>query len=263
MKQTIIYVGLSLMLLLSSCSEVTLSRADSTSDYGYYGETSKSGSLASFAISGNSLYTLNDGQLETYDISAPDQGIRKINGVVTKNGSPLYNLETIFPYRGYLCLGATDGMYIIDVSDPSQPKYISQYEHVVSCDPVVVQGDYAYVTLRGGNRCGQNLNQLQVIDISDVYHPTMVETLEMDSPYGLGVDGDFLFVCDAGNLKVIDNSNPLELALKEVFLDISAIDVIPYDSVLMVLGEGALNQYSYRVGQLTQLSSITNQNSAQ
>lgn len=238
---------------------MALSRTDGS--YDYYSGVSKSGSLASFAISDNSLYVLNDGQLMTYDISAPETDM-PISSYQIKddNGYQIFNLETIFPYGDYLLLGATDGMYIIDVSQPSDPKFISQFQHIVSCDPVVAQGNYAYVTLRGGNRCGQNLNQLQVIDISDVKNPMKVGTLDMVSPYGLGVDGDLLFVCDAGDLKVINNENPLDLKVKEVFRNISAIDVIPHDSVLMILGDGELNQYAYSDGQLTPLSSITNQN---
>ena len=37
---------------------------------------------------------------------------------------------------------------------------------MTSCDPVVVQGDYAFVTLRGGTECQGFSNQLDIIDIS-------------------------------------------------------------------------------------------------
>ncbi len=48
-------------------------------------------------------------------------------------------------------LGSTNGMYIYDISAPDTPKYVSELQHVTSCDPVVVDDKYAYVTLRGGN----------------------------------------------------------------------------------------------------------------
>lgn len=260
MKRIYTYFALLLLLALSSC-DVSLSRSDGATDYGYYGETSIGGSLATFAISGDNLYTLSDGQLVTYDVSDAENSITKVQAYVTTNyGQNITNLETIFPYKGYLCLGATDGMYIVDVSNPSSPQYVSHYEHVVSCDPVVVQDDVAYVTLRDGNRCWQDVNELHVVDISDATNPTAIKTYPMVSPYGLGVDGDMLFICDDNKLKVFDCSDPASIRYIEGFDAISAVDVIPYDSVLMVLGEGELNQFSYSVGNLTPLSSITSTN---
>lgn len=262
MKRGFTYLGLLLIVLLSSCDGVSLSRSDS-GDYGYYNENSIGGSLASFALdsSGNSLYTIQDGQLVTYDVSNPANSITKVQAYVTTfTGQKITNLETIFPYRSYLCLGAMDGMYIVDVSNPSSPKYISKYEHVVSCDPVVVQDDIAYVTLRKDNRCWQDVNELHVVDISDAANPKEIQSYPMVSPYGLGVDGDLLFICDDNKLKVFNCSDPANIVFIEGFDNITATDVIPFDSVLMVLGEAELNQYSYSAGRLTSLSSITNSN---
>ena len=258
MKSIITLFVLSLLVVLTSCDGVSLSRNDS-----YYSESNSiGGSLSSFAINGNSLYTINDGQLVTYDISDPTNGITK-SGTVLKDKSnyAIYGLETIYPYGNHLFLGASDGMYIVDVSTPSAPKFISKFEHVVSCDPVVVQDSIAYVTLRGGNRCGQKGNELQVFDISDINNPTapISSYTQFEAPYGLGVDGDNLFVCDNGSLKVFDCSDPYNVNIIESFSsdDIYAFDVIPYNNVLIVLGDGQLNQYAYSTGSLSLLSSIS------
>lgn len=262
MKHLNIYIGLVALLLLSSCDDVSLSRSDG--GYGYYdGGTSIGGSLASFAIGGNTLFAISDGQLVSYDISDASRGISVESAYVKDNYSrKITNLETIFPYGDHLFLGATDGMYIIDVTTPSSPTFVSRYEHVESCDPVVVQGSIAYVTLREGNRCWQDVNELQVIDISDLSQPKELKTYQMESPYGLGVSGDMLFICDNNKLKVYDCKDPMNLDLIESYQDISATDVIPFDSVLMVLGNAELNQYSYSVGSLTHLSTISNQTEA-
>ena len=58
-------------------------------------------------------------------------------------------------------------MYIFNVASPENPQFVSVYSHVVSCDPVVAEGNYAYVTLRSGTNCNRGLNVLDVVDIKD------------------------------------------------------------------------------------------------
>ena len=116
----------------------------------------------------------------------------------------------MFQADGYLYLGSTNGMYIYSLSNPSNPVYISEFVHWEGCDPVVVDGDYAYLTLRGGNLCGQEESVLEVIDVSNKSNPQLVESYTLENPYGLGIKEDLLFVCDGtAGLKVFDKSNPL------------------------------------------------------
>lgn len=246
-----------LSFILIGCSDVSLSRSDSAES----GNSSTGGSLSSFAIGGDVLYTINQGQLISYDISSPETEITKTAAYISDEyGYSIGNLETIFPYGNMLFLGASNGMYIVDVEDPSQPEYVSMYEHIQSCDPVVVQGDVAYVTLREGNNCWQSINQLQVIDISDLENPVNIGNYNMETPYGLGVDGDLLFVCDNDQLKVFDCSTPNNLVAIDTCFNISALDVIPHNGNLVVLGNSELSQYSYSSADesITKLSTLSN-----
>ena len=86
-------------------------------------------------------------------------------------------------------------MHIYDVSNPASPQKLSVYQHVYSCDPVVVEGDFAYVTLNSLNTwCGRFSNQLDIIDISDLSDPKLIKQYAMESPLGLGIYGNLLFV---------------------------------------------------------------------
>lgn len=235
--------------------DVTLSRDDMP-----YNDTSINGSLSSLVINENTLYAINNGSLVGYDISNPYNTISQSSAPLTKdNGMSIYNMETIFPYGNHLFIGATDGMHIVDVSRPSNPKYVSTYEHIVSCDPVVVNDSMAYVTLRGGNVCGQSQNILKVIDILDFSNPKEIDSYIMDSPYGLGIDGDMLFVCDNGRIKVMDCSDPYNVSLIETTDNILASDVIPFNNTLIVLSENSLSQYEYSLGSFNHLSTLSNQ----
>ncbi|WP_461631851.1 LVIVD repeat-containing protein [Labilibaculum euxinus] len=220
------------------------------------GGTGKAGSMAKFMINSNTLYTLDSSSsLRLFDISNPDQ--------ISKNGTLNvgWGMETLFVYESNLYIGARNGMYIFDVTNPFAPQFVSQYSHFMSCDPVVVHNDLAYITLRAGNFCGQNTSQLDVVDLSDITAPTLLKSYSMENPYGLGIDDDMLFVCDGtAGLKIYDASDPLNLGsnLVKVYSDMTPYDVIPLGSILVLISPEGLFQYDYSdINNIQLLSFIT------
>jgi len=172
------------------------------------------------------------------------------------------DIETLFVLEDKLFIGSTTGMIIYDLQNAASPSFISEITHFTSCDPVVVAGDYAYVTLHSGNRCGGFSNQLDVINISDLYMPVLEETYEMYNPFGLGIDNGTLFICDGdAGLKIYDASNPpyeIDQHLIASYPGINAYDIIPYNNIAMMIGEDGLYQYDYsELDSLVLLSEIT------
>ncbi len=139
-------------------------------------------------------------------------------------------------------------MHILDLVNPAAPNFLSSYTHITACDPVVVEGDRAYVTLRSGNNCGGNQDLLEVIDISDKYEPKRLSSFSMNEPYGLGIDNGTLFVCEGEyGLKVYDASfeNSITSHLIAAFPGINAYDVIPMENFLFMIGEDGFYIYDY------------------
>jgi len=171
-----------------------------------------------------------------------------------------WNIETLFPYENKLFMGSTTGMYIYSLADPANPIFISQFSHASSCDPVVVSGDYAYVTLRAGNLCGDSNSQLDVIDIKNLQYPVLLKEYPMEEPYGLGIDDTLLFVCDGqAGLKIFNAADPLAIDEHKLaqYQDIQAFDVIPLGEVLVMIGTDGLYQYDYSdPGNIHELSVI-------
>ncbi|MEH0158651.1 hypothetical protein V6R21_31720 [Limibacter armeniacum] len=198
----------------------------------------KGGSMARFAIVGDYLYTVNHEELSTYDITnSASPELVSMNPVG-------FGIETIFPRQNYLFIGSQDGMYIYDASRPEYPQYVSKFEHVVSCDPVVADDRFAYVTLRAeSGRCWRGVNQLDIISIEDMQVPQLLRSYDMTNPKGLGVAGNELFVCD-DVLKLYDITNRNDIKLKNIF-NIPANDVIPYQGRLLVTANDGFYQYSF------------------
>lgn len=214
---------------------------ESTADMGSGSGTG--GSMARFTISEGHLYTVDDSNLRSFDISDP-QSPEKINEMNVGWG-----IETIFPYRKKLFLGAKNGMHIYAINKPASPTHISTYRHITSCDPVVVSGDFAYVTLRDLTDCRGNVNQLEIVDISNIEQPRLHRTYTMASPHGLGIDGDRLFICEGEyGLKSFEVNNAQtspSINLKGHLQDFHAYDVIPFDNTLLTIGEDGLYQFDY------------------
>ena len=200
------------------------------------------GSMARFAVYDNYLYAINNSELKLFDIASPTD---PISSSIISIG---WDIETIFPYNDKLFIGSQTGLFIYDLATPSAPSYLAEFAHVRSCDPVVVEGDYAYVTLRSGNFCGGFNNQLDVIDISTLSSPQLIKSYPMTEPYGLGVDNGQLFICDGDDgLKVYSVADPyaIDQNLLSHQADINTFDVIPFNNVLMMIGNDGLYQYDY------------------
>lgn len=211
----------------------------------------KGGSTARFAIDGDTLYTISGASLKLFDISdAADPR----SGVVVRVAE---DIETLFAVGEYLFIGAETGMHIYDNKLAGFPTYVSSLVHARSCDPVIVSGAYAYLTLRGGTACGGFSNELEIIDVSDIQNPTLLGIFPMSAPRGLGMLNDKLYVCDASGLSIFAAAEAPNLALLGVRDDIRCDDVIPHNNVLITTGVDAVSQFKSDANGLTLLSAIT------
>ena len=210
-----------------------------TTDGANFGEVSTAGSMTRFLPIESYLYTINFNELVLFSIAEdyrPSRFARLDTGT---------QAETLFQLNDLLFVGSTTGMLMYDVSSPSNPDYINSINHFRSCDPVVADTDYAYVTLRGGTNCFTETNELQIIAISDPQNLEVVSRQVMFNPHGLAIHGDFLIVCDGGaGLKVLDvedRVNPEVVTTESIPF---AYDIIVDYPNAVVVGEGVIYQYN-------------------
>ncbi|MEK7719297.1 MAG: hypothetical protein AAB347_06765 [Bacteroidota bacterium] len=203
------------------------------------------GSMARFGLTGNSLVAVDINSIY-YNFDLTDPVIPKRAYVEYLKGG---GVETMFLTGKYMFLGTRNGMLIYDLSDPMKPIYLSVFWHATGCDPVVVQNNRAYVTLRSGITCAnRSINELSVLDISTITYPVLLLTYPMENPYGLGISDDILFICDGtSGLKVYNAADPYLIAenLLAKFPGINAYDVIPLGKSLLMIGSDGFYQYDY------------------
>jgi hypothetical protein len=159
-----------------------------------------------------------------------------------------WGIETIFPFDQKLFIGSNRGMHIYDASKPENPVRMAVYEHVLACDPVVVNEEHAFVTLRSGNFCVNGVNELQVIDIRDPYQPKLKKAYPMLNPHGLGLAENYLYVAEGKHgLKSFNVSDVLAIDKNQLeFLQsMKSVDLIPGPKSLIVIGPDGVCQYDY------------------
>ena len=240
-----------LALSLFACADNGGSGSSTSSASGGGTDTGQAGSMARFSVVNNMLYALSGSNLQLIDVSIPE-------APTLWNRVPVqFDIETLFAYGPYLFIGSRSGVYIYDNTDPLFPTFLSQFTHARSCDPVVVQGHYAYVTLRGNSSCRGGQNQLDILDITNVAKPVLTRTYPMQEPFGLGISDDTLFICDGrAGLKVFDVKDKSAIAIKETYSDVNCYDLIPNNGVLVVSADVGLLQFDYRGTELVLLSEI-------
>ena len=210
----------------------------------------RGGSLARFTIAGDYLYTVDQSSLHTIslaDVEHPQKVSDKALGFYT---------ETIYPYQNSLLLGTETGMFVFSLNDPSNPSQTTYFQHIRSCDPVVAQNGYAYVSLNTANqRCFNGMNEMQILDINNLNTPILVKSINMAAPLGLDINNDTLYVCDQG-LRVFDVSNksfPNELTY---YPGIQAQDVIYQQGRLIVTATEGLFQFKQTTSGMAIISII-------
>ncbi len=203
--------------------------------------TGVAGSMAKMVLVNDYLYALAErhslGIVSTVDAASPVQESTMPAG---------FDLETIYPFGNQLFLGSEEGMYMYDISEPAHPAADGIFTHGRACDPVVSDGDYAYITLHAGTYCGGSSNELDVVDIKNLQQPALVKTYSLTKPTGLCKDGRLLFVCDdASGVRVYDAANPAVLQQLTSLPVEQPYDVIAANNILLVVAKGGLYQYDY------------------
>jgi hypothetical protein len=199
------------------------------------------GSMARFTVAKDHLYTIDGSEVKVFNVEQPTPVLK--NTVYMQWG-----IETLFPMAGTLFVGSNSGLIIYDISNPESPEYRSTFSHATACDPVVVSGNTAYVTLRDGNECRGFVNQLDVINVSNLYSPSLIRSYNMDNPHGPSVVDETLYLCEGKfGLKTFDVSDPNKISqrLQDHITGFGAYDVIvlPPGDLVMVIGEDGLYQY--------------------
>ena len=200
--------------------------------------TGKTGSLSRFTVNNNYLYCLAQSNITPINITNPLLPTVMPKVLVT-------NGETLLAYNNALFMGSPNGMFVYTLTNPNIPTYVSAITHFRGCDPVAIEGNKAYVTIRGGGACGSANNQLDIVDITTITAMRLLKTYQLTNPYGVGVANNIVAVCDGtAGLKILNVADVNNIELKANLTNEKAFDVIMDNNLAILIGADGLYQYN-------------------
>lgn len=245
--KNILYI-LIIGLLLSSCSD------DAAVQGEFGGGEVLSGSYANMLTLGNFLYVLGEGELKTFSLDDPSKP------EIISEESLNFEIESLFISGENIFVGSQQSMFIYTIGNDGIPVFRSETTYndfgEESCfsDPIAANSDYAYSTLENLSSTLNDFNcwrpqledQMRVYDISNLDNPIHVNTVPMNAPKGIALDGDILFVCEAEDgLTIFDVTTGFDPTELYHFPGFSAFDLIPANGLLMLVGQDTLHQFDY------------------
>lgn len=226
---------------LKSADVVMTMSASSSSSSGVSNGTG--GSMARFALSDDRMYTVDHANLKVFNTAIPDKPV-----FVKEMSAGGWDIETIFPFGKNLFLGSMTGMHIFDITAKDNPFRTGSFTHARVCDPVISDGKNAFVTLRNGSKCAGFINQLDVVDISDLSKPKLLKSYPLTNPHGLSKEGDVLIICEGADgvkfFNAADVNNIRQLAHVK---GMNAFDVIALGKIAMVSALDAMYLIDFSV----------------
>jgi hypothetical protein len=133
--------------------------------------------------------------------ATPDTGKNPKLSLLGQIGGSSYAMDV---QGNFAYLGVGPRVYVLDISDPSTPKFMGQSGVMPGVvRSVIASGNYVYVAAGKGS--------LRVLDVSDQTQPTEVASLvEYSYAQGLALDGTTLYIVETSfGLRVVDVSDPL------------------------------------------------------
>ena len=212
----------------------TMSASSSSSAPGVSNGTG--GSMARFALSDDRMYTVDYSKLKVFNTAIPEKPV-----YIKELSAGGWDIETIFPFGKNLFLGSMTGMHIFDITSKDNPFKTGSFTHARVCDPVISDGKNAFVTLRNGTKCAGFINQLDVVDISDLFKPKLLKSYPLTNPHGLSKEGDILIICEgADGVKFFNAADVNNIKQLAHLKGMNAFDVIALGKIAMVSAADAL-----------------------
>ena len=187
------------------------------------------GSPGCVFVNGSYAYLGAGGALLIFDTTTPNEPI-PVGQVYLPGFWSNSSLSYIYVSDSYAYVAAkTEGLYIVDVSDPANPYRVSRLNLPGYATGVWVNGSYAYVGCNGGG------SGLRIIDVSDPYQPEEVGDISsFVSGFDVCVVGSYAYVATWYGMRIIDISDPaspMEVAVYEDLeriLNVAVCDSIAY-----------------------------------
>jgi len=203
------------------------------------GKVNTPGNAKDVKLSGDYAYVADSsGGLQVIDVSNKSEPLRVGVYNTSAKGSAVYASSLVVSdnYAYVTCGGGYindfDGLQIVDISNPTNPSWIGEYDTKASAYDVAISGKYAYVT--------SSYKGLKIIDISNPANLSLVGEYDTSgSAKSISIVGKYAYIgySYSSGLQVVDISNPANPAwVGEILLD-SIDDFAIFGDFVYIIGK--------------------------
>ena len=179
--------------------------------------------IEDFSVSGNFIYTsvaFNVDQVRTYNAT----DLTDIQEISTYDFNTTDGTNNIFASGNYLYIeesGSEQGLVVVDYSNKSDPKYLTEFRETINQYDLLIYGFYAFI---------HNDYSVEILDITD---PLTITSEVIETYYGdsktIFIEGTTAFVADTSSLEIFDITDPANITkigqYYEDFQDINFVQV--------------------------------------
>jgi hypothetical protein len=242
MKKTI----LPFLLLFLIFQSISCSKEDTAAKSG----STKNGTLSRVISIGNYIYAVDDNHLITINAGDP------ANLSIENNISLGANIQTIYHHNGSLFIGSATQMYIYNIqNNPAAPSLTSTFTYPVLIeprDPILTLDSVIYSTSTSEGWSGF----FSVFDSRDITNPVLLEQNSLQTPRGMDVSGNYLYVCNGRfGIWIYSITDPFHPTLESIIDENNILangemgtndyyDVIAENGQLFCYTKGALLNYN-------------------
>lgn len=155
----------------------------------------------------------SSGGLIIYDISDPVLPSIIYNGQININNPFDAGFNPVKYGNNYLVGGGTNGLYIVDISDKTNPIIVGSYPMSLACTGY--SGD---LKIAGNIVYTGSGNNLVAFDISNVTNPVLLGSKQVNGPYGIVVLGTTAYVFptySSDRFEAVDVSNQANMIIMD------------------------------------------------
>lgn len=139
---------------------------------------------------------------------------------------------SVFSYQDYVYVQVDDGLQVFDLSEPSQPRLVNQFNQY-GIAAATVQGDHVYLNIQSWL---SGFDSLNIVDLSTPMTPTLKGSIILGDILDIEIAANYAYVNTQMGLRVVDISDGSNPSIINQTDDVTGLQLTTSGNTLTMIG---------------------------
>lgn len=139
---------------------------------------------------------------------------------------------SVFSYQAYVYVQVDDGLQVFDLSEPSQPQLVNQFNQY-GIAAATVQGDHVYLNIQSWL---SGFDSLNIVDLSTPMTPTLKGSIILGDILDIEIAANYAYVNTQMGLRVVDLSDGSNPSIINQTDDVAGMQLTTSGNTLSMIG---------------------------